>query len=177
MPKKWKVYGEYQKAPFFFSTRRIVKLALIFIACGELQKTYIFSFRLRWIRHKDANLFFFAYGERNGRNQQKKPAAKKCWAPEIACCAKGNQPWGGCFVKRLFWPKCCASAAAQQLVNALDTVYPWNDNPLGKTTTDNQMTASGISDTSPMIPSIHVCIVCLLTTRPSMQYAVHNRAA
>ena len=59
-----------------------------------------FYFRLR--RIKDAQQFF---------------SAKKCCAPKIACCAACNQPRGG--TKRLFSPKCCAHATAQQLINAL----------------------------------------------------------
>ena len=43
---------------------------------------------------------------------------EKCRAPKIACCAARNQPRGGCCAKRPFWPKCCARATAQQLINA-----------------------------------------------------------
>ena len=144
-------HGEYRKSPFNLfsaqanrrnclkkrkSLRRIPKRAIYIFPTRRIGQSAFFSSRLRLIRHRDAHHFFLpmanliqrcqhflvAYGEKKGRNKKKRPAAKKCWAPKIACCAKGNQPCGDCFVKRLFLSKCCASATVQQLIKALDTV-------------------------------------------------------
>ena len=51
-------------------------------------------------------------------NLSARTAEKSC-APKSACCAARSQPRGGCSAKRVFWLKCCASAIAQQLGNAL----------------------------------------------------------
>ena len=68
--------------------------------------------------NKDPNLFFFAFGEFNAATITA-PAAPECCGPKTPCCGKPHIAFGECCGKRQFRPKCCASATAQQLINAL----------------------------------------------------------
>ena len=79
------------------------------------QKNFLFFNRLRRIRKKGPR-FFFSLTAKKRRAIIFFACGEKYCAPKIA-------PRGGCCTKRLCWPRCCARATAQQLLNALVSMY------------------------------------------------------
>lgn len=67
-----------------------------------------------------AQVYTFALGELDAATALvTAPAAAKNCAPKHPCCGKPHMAFGECCGKQPFQPKCCASAPAQQVSNAL----------------------------------------------------------
>ena len=112
---------------------------------------FFFSFRLR--RKKGRNTFF--------------RLRRKCCAPKIACCAARKQPRGGCCAKRLFWPKCCASATAQQLNSCpVYTIVCFNYNYSGEWVANS----SAATYRRRIVLSNSLCLHCLYRYRPTVSF-------
>ena len=126
---KTKAITEYRKAPFnCFSATANRKKQEKLMASSNVpflssttanRKGAYFFFRLRRIRKNVLQFRFSDSGEKKNAQRKKPGCGKKCCTPKIAYCAMRNQPRGGCCAKRLFRPKCCSRATAQQPINAL----------------------------------------------------------
>ena len=73
--------------------------------------------RIQRRRKKGPPKKMFAFGEFAATITA--PAAPECCGPKTPCCGKPRMAFGECRGKWQFRPKCCASAPAQQLINAL----------------------------------------------------------
>ena len=108
----------YQRPNFFFFDYGEDKTAaeIFFFALREDKTAPPISLTHTAKTKKRTPFIFFAFGDLKAATIP----APECGGPKTPFCGKPYMAFGECCGKWQFRPKCCASATAQQLTNALD---------------------------------------------------------